>query len=478
MKAIKYILMGALLLSTAAPVMAQVDNKAIIEQASTLIKGKGADVDNQIKDIAKKNKKTPEVLVGIGRAYLSLNGDTANAEKYAQQAISRYSKYAPAFILLGDINIRKDNPGEAASNYQNAIYFDPKNPEPYYKYAMVQRGVNPGMAAETLEQLRQQRPDYPVDQLIGHIYYNAHDYEKSLEGFGKVADVTKMEDSYITEYATAAWLLGKRDIAIKVCAAGLQKDPRRAAWNRLSFYNYTDSKNTEKALEFADRLFTKSDSAHFIGEDYTYYGTALQQAKRYDEAITAFNKAIDFNKDNAKTLALLNKNLSSCYLEKGDNDNAIAYMEKAIGGNEKPSQDDLEGLADLDAQVANNLATAGDNAGSIKYLKKADEIYGKLLEAYPAYKNWYNYKRASINANIDPEMKEGLAKPYYEALATSLEAKAERTNSDNAMLKSAYFYLTVYYFNVKQDKATAKEYAAKLKGIDPENDVAKQVLAM
>lgn len=478
MKAIKYVLMGALLLSTAAPALAQEDNKAIIEQATTIIKGKGADVDNQIKDIAKKNKKNPEVLVGIGRAYLSLNGDTASAEKYAQQAIARNSKYAPAFILLGDINVRKDNPGEAAAAYLNAKYFDPKNPEPYYKYAMVQRGVNPGLAAQTLEELRTQRPDYPVDQLIGHIYYNAHDYEKAIDGFGKVPDITKMEDSYITEYATAAWLLGKRDIAIKVCAAGLQKDPRRAAWNRLSFYNYTDSKNTEKALEYADRLFHQSDSAHFIGEDYTYYGTALQQAKRYDDAIAAYNKATEFNKDNAKSLALLYKNLSNCYLEKGDNDNAIAYMEKVINANEKPSQDDLEALADLDASVASNLENAGDKAGSIKYLKKADEIYGKLLEQYPAYKNWYNYKRASINANIDPDMKEGLAMPYYSALATSLEAKAERTNNDNAMLKSAYFYLTVYYFNVKQDKATAKEYAAKLQGIDPENDVAKQVLAM
>lgn len=478
MKAIKYVLMGALMLSTAAPVMAQNDNKAIIEQATTLIKSKAAGVDDQIKDIAKKNKKNVEVLTAIGKAYLDFAGDTVNATNYANKAISRNSKYAPAFILLGDINVRKDNPGEAATCYQNAIYFDKKNPEAYYKYAMVSRGVNPQMAAETLEQLRAERPDYPVDQLIGHIYYNAHDFEKAVEGFSKVPDVSKMDDSYITEFATATWLLGKREQSISVCAAGLTKDPRRSAWNRLSFYNYTDMKQPEKALEFADRLFHKSDSAHFIAEDYTYYGTALQLAKDYDKAIEAFVKAADMNKENPKAQALVYKNISSCYLAKGDNDNAIAYMEKVIGGTDKPTQDDLEALADLDAQVAANKAQAGDNAGSIAFLKKADEIYGKLLEAYPAYKNWYNYKRASINANIDPEMKEGLAKPYYEALASSLETKAERTNSDNAMLKSAYFYLTVYYFNVKQDKATAKEYAAKLQGIDPENDVAKQVLAM
>ena len=33
----------------------------------------------------------------------------------------------------------------------------------------------------------------------------------------------------------------------------------------------------------------------------------------------------------------------------------------------------------------------------------------------------------------------------------------------------------VYQFNIKKDKASAKEYAAKLLQIDPENEAAKQV---
>ena len=43
MKAIKYVLAGALLLGSVAPAMAQQDEKAITDHVSQVIKNKGAD---------------------------------------------------------------------------------------------------------------------------------------------------------------------------------------------------------------------------------------------------------------------------------------------------------------------------------------------------------------------------------------------------------------------------------------------------
>ena len=40
----------------------------------------------------------------------------------------------------------------------------------------------------------------------------------------------------------------------------------------------------------------------------------------------------------------------------------------------------------------------------------------------------------------------------------------------------SYRYLISYYFVQKDDKETAKQYASKLQAIDPENEIAKQVL--
>ncbi|HBN46617.1 MAG TPA: hypothetical protein DD401_03015 [Prevotella sp.] len=477
MKSFKYVLMGALLFGAAAPVMAQDDNKAIIDQAVSVIKSKPANLKDQVKDFAKKYKKNAEVLTALGKACLE-EKDTANARVFADQALARDSKYAQAWLLKGDIAVSQNNGGAAATAYQNAMYFDPKEPEGYYKYAMVQRGVDPAGAAQVLEDLRQQRPDYPVDQLIGHIFYNAQNYEKAAEAFAKVADVTKMKPEYITEFATATWLLGQREKSIEVCKAGLTVNPRKAAWNRIAFYDYTDLKKTDEALAYADKLFNASDSAHFIAEDYTYYGTAMQQAKRWDDAVQAYEKALKLNEGNNKQMGIINKNLSDVYLQKGDYDNAVAFLEKSMAGSDKPTMDQLDNLGSLYTEIASKKLKANDKAGSDEAFKNADQVYGRMLEAYPNYANYCNYMRGQINANLDPDSKAGLAKPYYEALVKSLEAKAEKQNSEIAMLKQAYLYLIVYDFNVLQDKVAAKAVAEKLLVIDPENSVAKQVKDM
>ncbi len=477
MKTIKYVLMGALLFGTASPVLAQEDNKAVIEQAASVIKSNPSNLKDQVKDYAKKYKKNVEVLTGIGHAFLEQK-DTANASYFVELALARDNKYAKAWLLKGDIAVNQNNGGAAATAYQNAIYFDPKDPDGYYKYAMVQRGVDPAGAAQVLEDLRQQRPDYPVDQLIGHIFFNAQNYEKSAEAFAKVSDVTKMKPEYITEYATATWLLGQREKSIEVCKAGLSVNPRKAAWNRIAFYDYTDLKKTDEALAYADKLFNASDSAHFIAEDYTYHGTAFLQAKRWDEAIQSFDKALELNAGNTKQTNIINKNLSDVYLQKGDYDNAVAYFEKSMSGSDKPTMDQLDNLGTLYADIASKKLKAGDQTGAEAAFRSADGVYGRMMEAYPNYANYCNYMRGQINANLDPDSKAGLAKPYYEALAKSLEAKSDKQSSEVSMLKQAYLYLIVYNFNVLQDKAAAKQVAEKLLVVDPENAVAKQVQAM
>ena len=77
---------------------------------------------------------------------------------------------------------------------------------------------------------------------------------------------------------------------------------------------------------------------------------------------------------------------------------------------------------------------------------------------------------------MDPESKQELAKPHYERLVELLGSKAERDNTDKVRLVEAYRYLISYYLITKNDTNTAKQFAQKLKEIDPENETAKQVL--
>ena len=267
MKKFKYLVVGALMLSLSAPVMAQVD-KAVIGQVTNIIASK-TDVDKQLKPIVNANKKNPAMLTAIGQAFLDAN-DVVNAEKYATMAMTRDKKFAKAYILLGDIAVKNDDGGKAAEWYQQAKYFDPKDPEGYFKYANILRGRSPQEAVANLEELRTHRPDFPVDALAGRIYYNSNRLDDAIAYYSKV-DKTKLEDVDITNFAMASWMHQDRDKSLELAKYGLTRDARKAAWNRLAFYNLTDMERTEEALQYADALFNRSDSAKISGFDYTYY---------------------------------------------------------------------------------------------------------------------------------------------------------------------------------------------------------------
>ena len=126
-------------------------------------------------------------------------------------------------------------------------------------------------------------------------------------------------------------------------------------------------------------------------------------------------------------------------------------------------------------QHANNIE---DAALKLEKFKKADEVYASLLTKYTDIEDYVAFQRARIGMYMDPESKEELAKPHYEKLVELLGDKAERDNTDNVRLIEAYRYLISYYLITKDDKNTAKQFAAKLKEVDPENETAKQVLEL
>ena len=343
MKKFKYLVIGALMLSFSAPVMAQVD-KAALGQVKNIIASK-VDVDKQMKGFEKMFKKNPEMLVAIGQAFLEAK-DPVNALKYAELAAARDKKYAKAYILMGDVAVTQDDGGKAAEMYQQAKYFDPKDPEGYFKYANILRGRSPQEAVANLEELRTHRPDFPVDALAGRIYYNSNRLDEAISYYNKV-DKTKLEDVDITNFAMASWMHQDREKSLELAKYGLTRDARKAAWNRLAFYNLTDMERTDEALQYADALFNRSDSAKISGFDYTYYGTALKNAKQYDRAIEMFLKAADANKDNKEQLSMTHKNLSDAYIAMDDFANGTKYYDLYLNSKDKPSAYDIAGLASI-----------------------------------------------------------------------------------------------------------------------------------
>ena len=469
MRVIKYLMIGAFMLGFAVPTIAQNEDKATIDQVNKIIKSKSPDAANQIKEIYKKNKKNPAVLTAIGRAYLDVK-DTANASKFIQFAMEKGKQYGPAYILAGDLEVIKDNGGAASAWYEQATYFDPKNPEGYRKYAQINSKTSPSASVAKLEELRRQRPDYPVDVISAQIYDKAGNIKKAIEYYAKV-DRSKLEDNDLVSYALDHFLLGEFDKSLELSQYGNQKFPRNPALNRLSFFNLTNLKKYPEALSYADKLFNQSDSTKITQSDYLYYGYAYMGNKEYQKAIDMFNQSLANNENNASDKSDALKNIASCYSEMGDINKAAETFDQYLKSLKTINATDYNELAKMWMNQAER--TTGD--AQKEAYAKADAVYADMAEKFPNAADFATYYRAHIGFALDPETKLGTAKPHYEKLIEIIKSHTEKGDYDDNRLIEAYQYLG-YYYTLQKDKAKANSYWNAILEIDPENATAKAAL--
>ena len=84
-----------------------------------------------------KNKKNPAIFVAIARAYMTDPARKAKVEEYLAKAKEVGPKSPDVYILEGDLLAADKKIGDAASSYEQAIYFDDQCKEAYLKYARI-----------------------------------------------------------------------------------------------------------------------------------------------------------------------------------------------------------------------------------------------------------------------------------------------------------------------------------------------------
>ena len=472
MKAIKYLVMSALLMGFSTAAVAQDGTAADIDAVKNLVKAKPADYAKQIKNYVKANKKNNENLLAIGRVLMEAE-DYDNARLFCTQALANSKNtYAPAYVLLGDIAAMKEDGGEAAINYEQAIYADPKAPEAYRKYATVYRKIDPEGAVNKLEELRQQRPDYPVDALIGHINYLSLRYGKANEAYSKVP-VDQLKRMDFIEYAMSNYHGRQYDKALEIVKAGLGKEPLNATMNRIAMMCSNETKQFPEALKYAETLFTKvdKDSVTISDIDYQNYGKAYYGNNQFQEAIDKFKAALALPAEDKSLHADLYKGISDSYKGMKDFPNAIDAYKQFLENKADADATDYAGLGILN----NSHARALQGEEKMAAFARADEAYANLIAKVPDAEEYGLWQRGRINAQMDADLSKGQAKPYFERLAELVKAHETIDDTDKSRLFDAYSYLMRYYVKNKDSKA-AYENALKLQELQPDDAEIKKVV--
>ncbi len=438
----------------------------------SLIKSNPSQAFERVEQLLKgKNKKNRELIVSIGRSYLDA-GKVSEADTYQQMAQKIDNKKADVYLLAGDIALAKREIGPACQAYEQAIYFEPQCAEAYFQYARVYKMPNPQLAIEKLKELKNIYPDdLAIDKELADIYYVHNRLKEAIGEYALFIASPVATETDMVKYAFALFLNHEFDKSLEIVNRGLQQNPNQVTFNRLAMYNEVDLKQYAEAEKAATQFFSECKEADYCSLDYRYYGTLLQHLGQTEKAVEQYQKALSLEPENADLWA----SISEVYEQGGLYGKAVnAYL------NYSHSLSPEKQTPDIDFHLGKLYYAEGTSSDSLlvnaeqrhEALLKADSVFAVISQKAPdSYIG--NFWRARTNSVLDPETTQGLAKPYYEAVAASLQTKEEARY--HPVLIECYSYLG-YYYLVAEKYQESKDYWNKILTIDPSHVTAKKAL--
>ena len=439
-----------------------------VGQAAIALKN-GGDVKSLLEKARKLTKKDAKLEMEIARAFYDANPTTY--AKDIEKCIKNARKWNPddpdSYIFEADTKADKKDWGNAAGIYELAFDKDPNNIEAYVKYANTYFNVNPEMAIERLEELQSKVPNSAlVQRELAEKYYADNLGAKAAEQYGKYI---KNPNHFAQDEVRYVQLLffGEKykeslDLATQLVGKLNPTDSKVFYMKRMQLYNLVQLQKWPEAVEAGRSFFTNvvPQGSNYEVRDYTDYGQALQTAGYPEEAIAAYEKAIELNPGNVDLIRFM----GDSYADVENFVKAAEYYQRLVDSGNNKSNDLFTlsnyylGIASTDSLDAMTKADA--LAKSQKYIDEVDKLV-------PGNVQIVNQK-AKIAKFREGDNNNGAALAAYQELLSILDAK-ENKSDYTRYYKYAYNYLATYYFN-KGDKASAKTYYQKWLENDPDNE--------
>ena len=439
-----------------------------VGQAAIALKN-GGDVKTLLEKARKLSKKDAKLEVEIARAYYDANPTTF--AKDIDKCIKNARKWNPddpdSYIFEADTKADKKDWGNAAGIYELAFDKDPKNIEAYVKYADTYFNVVPEMAIGRLEELQDKVPNSAlVQRELAEKYYADNLGGKAAEQYGKYI---KNPNHFAQDEVRYVQLLffGERykeslDLATNLINKLNPTDDKVFYMKRMQLYNLVQLKNWPEAVEAGKSFFANAvpKGSNYEVRDYTDYGQALQEAGLPEQAVSAYEKALELNPNNADLMRFM----GDSYADADNFVKAAEYYQRLVDSGNNKSNDLFTlsnyylGIASTEALDAMTKADA--LAKSQKYIDEVDKLV-------PGNVQIVNQK-AKIAKFREGDTNNGAALAAYNELLSILDQKENKADYTR-YYKYAYNYLATYYFT-KGDKATAKTYYQKWLENDPDNE--------
>jgi len=451
------------------------------------------------------NASNPLAVVGLGRVNW-YTGKTVEGTKNfsdAKQLLQTQSKQIPAprqatvYTQIAEAYIKgpMKNLEEATALLAVAEKLNNKDPEIYMLRGdlLAQDAMKGAEAIKQYEKARTLNPKLCIiDYRIGILWINAKNMPLAVEAFdravacdstfapsysgraealyraGRTAEAIRNYEKYLQlnsgdpdamgRYASFLYLSKDYKRALDVIYEVQKKDSSSVVLYRVRGYSEYETGEHEKALRSMQQYFQKQalkGKPYLIAADYEYRGKAFSKMKQDSLGLIDIKKAYEMDssrKDLLIEMGKMNFNMKK-YAEAEK-----FYLRKMNAPGGKPNVNDYFGLGRV---------YLGMNAYG-----KADTAFQKVIESSPDLLLGYQFRARAVSG-LDPESKQGLAKPHYELLLE--KAMVDKVKAKKEVIEASE-YLGAYNFLVAKNYGCAKYYYQLIQELDANNVKAKTAL--
>ena len=457
------------------------------------------DAEPLIADICERHKKNPAIYTGVADAFWYKSGtrDSTNAFRYIDKALAVNPKYAPAYLLKGDIWYNCEDTIAALNCYHKAIEADPNNTKGYDKIIIIERYRDRDKTIALIKSIKNAIPTYPVNLKIADTYVNstkASDLNLARECYANAErDSMKARDyqneasiySGLTAVTSGAEKLNAYVKMFEIGEEGLKAFPNSFELTNIALVGAANSHNhpdTEKrmeldnkAVEYGEKLFAMPGADTLLtANHYMNYGIALMHKNKYGQAIDIYKRLLDLPKASDDDRSYAIGKIGEAYAQLGEYDKANDVYKDHIANLERTGR-----LRYYDMQTYAQMYTskAEESVGQeqIDAYKKAAEIYGKAAEMFMEYSALAYYFQIDCLKKIDTDNSQGIALEPSKKLYNLMNAKGPDAENYHAFMQTALLYTLNHYIKIKNYK-TARIWAQRYLDYDPSNEGIKNLL--
>lgn len=478
---ILFVILTTILLSgTSTLCHAQKDPEAVQMAMAILLHRHSANADTVANEISDHFRKSAPMQTALARAYYR-NNERAKTRYFLSKALAADEKYAPAYVLHGDMYGEWDV-DSACLWFNKAIEMQPKDPVAYVRYANVMARKDMEKAKEMLDTLKARIPSYNTAVELAAIYNKKGDDKAAAAAF-ESADLNTLSMNQMAQYLQNCYWANDDARGMEVAKVAIQRFPQNRGFNRVYAWSAARSQQPELAIQQADIWFAYAPADSINSIDYLTIGTAYMAQGKYDKAFGYFEKIKDLKDDYfapqmpAQISQAVNANVKELK-EKGDYEQAADLYSQFIKA--YPSTSDPAYQQYALSQIYRDWQDELNGTEKKEVISKMFEVYKTIETKYPKWENLhyvlYTHARWTY-AYFDPENEQGLAEPYYHQLYDFLLNNKELSDQEKAMMVEACQYEASYNYFQKHNVKEARMWWSRILIYDPDNENAKNALA-